>query len=118
MVVVGVGDHRIGLLVDRLDGQQDTVIKSIQGPILVNFWANWCDPCKTIAPWLDQLADDLAGRAHVAKVDVDENGDLVNRFGIMSIPTLVVIKDGSVVDQLIGAAPKGKIRSLVAKHMG
>jgi thioredoxin 1 len=95
----------------------DDEIKTIQGPILVNFWANWCDPCKTIAPWLDQLANELAGRAHVAEVDIDDNGDLVNRFGIMSIPTLVVFKDGKVVDQLIGAAPKEKIRSLLAKHM-
>jgi thioredoxin 1 len=110
-----VANERI-LVLD--DDSFDDEIKTIQGPILVNFWANWCDPCKTIAPWLDELADDLAGRAHVAKVDVDENGDLVNRFGIMSIPTLVVFKDGKVVDQLIGAAPKHKIQALVAKHLG
>ena len=100
------------------DDSFDDEIKTIQGPILVDFWANWCDPCKTIAPWLDELADELSGRAHIAKVDVDENGDLVNRFGIMSIPTLVVFKDGKIVDQLIGAAPKDKIQSLVARHMG
>jgi thioredoxin 1 len=110
-----VASERI-LILD--DDNFDDEIKTIQGPILVDFWANWCEPCKTIAPWLDQLADDLAGRAHVAKVDVDENGDLVNRFGIMSIPTLVVFKNGKIVDQLIGAAPKDKIESLVAKHMG
>jgi len=100
------------------DDSFDDEIKTIQGPILVDFWANWCGPCKTISPWLEELADELAGRAHFAKVDVDENGDLVNRFGIMSIPTLVVFKDGKIVDQLIGAAPKNKIQSLVAKHMG
>ena len=99
------------------DDSFDDEIKTIQGPILVDFWANWCDPCRTIEPWLDQLADELAGRAHVATVDIDENGDLVNRFGIMSIPTLVVFKDGKIVDQLIGAAPKHKIQSLVARHL-
>jgi len=100
------------------DDNFDDEIKSIRGPILVEFWANWCGPCKTIAPRLDELADELSGRAHIAKVDVDENGDLVNRFGIMSIPTLVVFKDGRVVDQLIGAAPKDKVRNLVTRHEG
>ena len=98
------------------DDNFDEEIKSIRGPILVDFWASWCAPCKTIAPWLDQLAEEFAGRAHVAKVDVDENGDLVNRFGIMSVPTLVVFKDGKIVDQTIGAAPKDRIRALIAKH--
>lgn len=98
------------------DDNFDEEIKSIRGPILVDFWANWCAPCKTISPWLDDLADEFAGRAHVAKVDVDENGDLVNRFGIMSVPTLVVFKDGKIVDQTIGAAPKDRIRTLIAKH--
>jgi thioredoxin 1 len=99
------------------DDSFDDEIKTIQGPIVVDFWANWCDPCKTIAPRLEQLAEELAGRAHFASVDVDENGDLVNRFGIMSVPTLVVFKDGKVVDQLIGAAPKEKIRALVSRHL-
>jgi thioredoxin 1 len=108
-----VGDERILVL---NDDNFDEEIKSIRGPILVDFWANWCDPCKTIAPWLDELSQELAGRATFATVDVDENGDLLNRFGIMSIPTLVVFRDGKVVDQLIGAAPKDKIRGLVARH--
>jgi len=98
------------------DDNFDEEIKSIRGPILVDFWASWCAPCKTIAPWLDDLAEEFAGRAHVAKVDVDENGDLVNRYGIMSVPTLVVFKDGKIVDQTIGAAPKDRIRALIAKH--
>jgi len=97
---------------DSFDGE----IKSIQGPILVDFWANWCEPCKTIQSWIEELSEEMVGKAHFATVDVDENGDLLNRFGIMSIPTLVVFKDGKVVDQLIGAAPKDKIRSLVQRH--
>lgn len=98
------------------DDNFDDEVKSIRGPILVDFWANWCAPCKTIAPWLEELAEEFAGRAHVAQVDVDENGDLVNRFGIMSVPTLVVFKDGKIVDQTIGAAPKDRIRALLGKH--
>ena len=95
----------------------DDEIQQKQKPILVDFWAAWCNPCKTIAPVLEELAEELAGRAHVAKVDVDVNGDLANRFGIMSIPTLVVFKGGRMVDQLIGAAPKPRIQQLIDKHL-
>jgi thioredoxin 1 len=87
-------------------------------PILVDFWADWCAPCKMIAPTLEQLADELNGEAQVAKLNVDENGDLANRFGIRSIPTLIVFKDGKVVDQLVGAAPKEQIRKMVERHLG
>jgi thioredoxin 1 len=96
----------------------DEKISSIEGPVLVDFWAAWCGPCKIIAPSLEQLSDELAGRATVAKVNVDENGDLANRFGIRSIPTLMVFKDGRVVDQMIGAAPKEQLRRLLEKHFG
>ena len=100
------------------DDNFDEEIKSIRGPILVDFWASWCAPCKTIARWLDELASEFAGRAHVAKIDIDENGDVVHRFGIQSVPTLVVFHDGKIVDQMVGAAPKDRIRSLLAKHLG
>ena len=95
----------------------DDAIKKNEQPILVDFWAAWCQPCKVVAPALAQLAEELAGRVLVAKVDVDENGDLANRFGIRSIPTLVVFKGGKVVDQMIGAAPKEQIRRLLEKHV-
>lgn len=94
----------------------DVEITKAEGPVLVDFWAAWCGPCKTIAPTLEQLAEEMHGQAHVAKVNVDDNGDLANRFGIRSIPTLVVFKDGKVVDQMIGAGPKEQIRRLVEKH--
>lgn len=95
----------------------DEQVGQSRGPILVDFWAAWCAPCKAIVPTLEQLAQEMNGQAQVAKVNVDENGDLANRFGIRSIPTLLVFKNGRVVDQMIGAAPKEQIRRMVAKHV-
>ena len=95
----------------------DEQVTRTPAPILVDLWAAWCQPCKVIAPSLAQLAEEMSGRAYVAKIDVDENGDLVNRFGIRSIPTLIVFKEGRVVDQMIGAAPKDQIRKMLEKHL-
>ncbi len=95
----------------------DEHVKQATGPLLVDFWASWCGPCKAVAPILEQLAEEFAGRAQVAKVDVDDSGDLSARFGIRSIPTLIVFKNGKVVDQMIGAAPLAQIRQLIGKHL-
>ena len=83
------------------DNFDDQVGKAV-GPILIDFWAAWCAPCKVVAPSLEALAEEMAGRANVAKVDVDSNGDLANRFGIRSIPTLIIFKNGKVVKQSAG----------------
>jgi thioredoxin 1 len=109
-----VADDRILTLTDE---NFDEKINSVDGPVLVDFWAAWCAPCKMIVPALEELAAEMEGRAWVAKIDVDENGDLANRFGVMSIPTLMVFKDGRIVDQMIGAAAKEQIRRLVEKHL-
>ncbi len=95
----------------------DERFTKVQGPILVDFWAAWCAPCKMIAPSLEQIAEEMAGVAHVAKVNVDDNGDLANRFGIRSIPTLVVFKQGKMVDQVVGAAPKQQLLQMLEKHL-
>jgi thioredoxin 1 len=86
------------------------VLKSTQ-PVLVDFWAEWCGPCKAIAPVLDEIAVEQAGRARIAKINVDENPGLASRYGIRSIPTLLFFSNGDVRDQLIGVAGKKTILS-------
>jgi thioredoxin 1 len=95
----------------------DEHLKNARQPILVDFWASWCGPCKMIGPSLEELATELEGRASIVKVNVEDNGNLANRFGISSIPTLILFKNGKVVDQLIGAAPKQQIRRLLEQHL-
>lgn len=86
-------------------------------PVLVDFWAEWCGPCKMIGPSVEQLASEYDGKAKVFKVDVDSNGDIAEQYGIMSIPALLVFKGGKVVDQMVGAAPKAQIAALLDRAL-
>ena len=81
-------------------------------PVLVDFWATWCNPCRMLAPVLDEIAAERPD-VKVCKIDVDENPDLAGQFQVMSIPTLVVIKDGKIVNQTVGARPKRQILSML-----
>lgn len=86
-------------------------------PVLVDFWAIWCGPCRLIAPIVEELAVQYAGKLKVLKVDVDKEQNLAIRHGIMSIPTLLLFKNGQVVDQIVGALPKGVIEERVKRHL-
>ena len=92
--------------VEITDANFDEMIKSDQ-PVLVDFWAEWCGPCKMIAPVIDELANDYDGKAVVGKVDVDNNPEVAGKLGIRSIPTLLVFKGGEIVDKQVGAVNKG-----------
>ncbi|HMQ00882.1 MAG TPA: thioredoxin [Cyclobacteriaceae bacterium] len=88
------------------DSNFDEILKSDK-PVLVDFWAEWCGPCKMIGPIVEELAKDYDGKAVIGKVNVDENPTVAGKFGIRSIPTLLVFKDGQIVDKQVGAVPKG-----------
>ncbi len=85
-------------------------------PVLVDFWAPWCGPCRMVAPSVEQLAREFAGRAIVGKLNVDENPAVAGRYNIMSIPTLLIFKNGAVVDQIVGAQPLEALRQRLARH--
>jgi len=95
---------------------EEKVLKS-DVPVLVDFWAEWCGPCKAIGPSVEQLATEYAGKARVFKLDVDADPAIASQYGVMSIPALLVFKGGKVVDQMVGAAPKATIAQLIDRSL-
>ena len=88
------------------DADFDAAVLQSAEPVLVDFWAPWCGPCKMIAPALEDISKELNGKVKIAKLNIDENPELAAKFGVRSIPTLMIFKDGEVADMKVGAAPK------------
>ena len=99
------------------DATFDEEVKGSSEPVLVDFWAEWCGPCKMIAPVLEDLAVDRQGSLKVAKLNIDENMQITTRFDVMSIPTLIVFKDGQPAKRLVGAKPKGALLEELAEFL-
>ncbi|MEI7440487.1 MAG: thioredoxin [bacterium] len=94
---------------------ESEVLKSTT-PVLVDFWATWCGPCKALGPKLEELSGSYTGKVKFVKVDVDQNPETASRFGIRGIPTLILFKNGQMVDQLVGNQPKEVIENIITKH--
>ncbi len=96
-------------IVTLTDATFDEHVKSSDVPVLVDFWAEWCGPCKMISPVLEEIAEEQAGKIQIVKLNIDDNLDVTRRFDVMSIPTLILFKDGEPQMRLIGAKPKGAL---------
>ncbi|MBE7413749.1 MAG: thioredoxin [Deltaproteobacteria bacterium] len=97
------------------DSNFESMVLKSEIPALVDFWASWCAPCKAIAPIVDEMAAAYSGKVRVAKMNVDDNPSTPGRYGVRGIPTLILFKDGKVVDQLVGAVPKDQVKELIEK---
>ena len=97
------------------DANFDREVLQSKIPVVVDFWATWCAPCKAIAPLVDAVADEYVGKVKVGKVNVDENQATPAKFNVRGIPTLILFKDGVVVEQIVGAVPKSQLEAMIAK---
>lgn len=95
---------------------ESEVLKS-NTPVLVDFWAAWCGPCRMVAPVIDQLGEQYSGKLKVVKLNVDENPEIAEKYQILSIPTVYLFKDGSKVEEMVGARPKQSFEDMISKHV-
>lgn len=103
--------------VDQQTFEADVLRASLTTPVLVDFWATWCEPCKTLGPMLEKLAAEYNGAFRLGKVDVDAQQELAGMFGIRSVPTVVLVKDGQILDGFTGALPEGQLREFLSRHV-
>lgn len=103
--------------IELTDANFESEVMGASTPVLVDFWAPWCGPCRMMAPTIDQLAKELDGKTKVAKMNIDEHNKYAQQFGIMSIPTFLVFKEGKVVEQMIGVMEKDDMKSRIEKHI-
>ena len=102
-------------IVDVTDSNFESVVLNSDIPTLVDFWATWCAPCRAITPIIEEMAEQYSGKVKIVKMNVDENPSTPGRYGVRGIPTLILFKDGKVVDQVVGAVPKKQIQELIEK---
>ncbi|HXF61499.1 MAG TPA: thioredoxin [Caldilineaceae bacterium] len=107
----------MGKPVQVTDSTFDEMVIASEQPVLVDFWAEWCGPCKMIAPVLEEIANDLDGKLTIGKLDVDENQNTAMAYGIFSIPTLLLFKDGEPVERIVGFQPKAQLLGKIQKHL-
>ncbi len=104
-------------IINVTDANFESIVLKADLPTLVDFWASWCAPCRAIAPIVDEMAAAFSGKVRVAKMNVDENPATPGRYGVRGIPTLILFKEGKVLDQLVGAVPKNQIKELLNKSL-
>ncbi len=105
------------MALELTDGNFKELVLESNKPVLVDFWATWCGPCRTISPIIDELHNDLEGKAVIGKVNIDENSNTPVTYGVRNIPTLLVFKNGEVVETLVGVQSKTKLTQVLESHM-
>ncbi len=105
-----------GNVKELTDDNFDSTLTGTDKLVLVDFWATWCAPCRAIAPSVEELAGEMSDKLEVGKVDIDSNSGTAGKYGVRSIPTLILFKNGEPVDQIVGAQPKDKIAAFIEKH--